>query len=40
MKHPDISKIEEGKKNITLETFACLCKALAIEKIDFKEVDE
>lgn len=34
MKQPDISKIEEGKKNITLETLATLCKALEIKNID------
>ena len=33
MKQPDLSKIEEGKKNITLETLAGLCKALGIKKI-------
>lgn len=37
MRQPDISNIEEGKKNITLETLICLCKALGIEKIDFSE---
>lgn len=30
MKQPDISKIEEGKKNITLETLARICKYLNI----------
>ena len=34
MKQPDISKIEEGKKNITLFTLTRLCKILGIEKID------
>jgi DNA-binding Xre family transcriptional regulator len=34
MKQPDISKIEEGKKNITLYTLTRLCKVLGIEKID------
>lgn len=33
MKQPDLSKIEEGKKNITLETLATLCKALGIRKL-------
>lgn len=31
MKQPDISKIEEGKKNITLETLARICKCLNID---------
>jgi DNA-binding XRE family transcriptional regulator len=34
MKQPDISKIEEGKKNTTLYTLTRLCKVLGIEKID------
>ena len=33
MRQPDISKIEEGKKNITLETLTRLCKCLGIEVI-------
>lgn len=33
MKQPDISKIEEGKKNITIETLAYLCKTLGIKSI-------
>jgi len=33
MKQPDISRIEEGKKNITLFTLTRLCKVLGIEKI-------
>jgi DNA-binding Xre family transcriptional regulator len=33
MKQPDLSKIEEGKKNITLETLASLYKALGIKKL-------
>jgi DNA-binding Xre family transcriptional regulator len=33
MQQPDISKIEEGKKNITLETLARICKYLDIEEI-------
>jgi DNA-binding XRE family transcriptional regulator len=36
MKQPDISKIEEGKKNITLFTLIRLCKVLGIEKIDVR----
>jgi len=35
MRQPDISKIEEGKKNITLETLTRLCKTLNIKKIEF-----
>ncbi|MFH1754010.1 MAG: helix-turn-helix transcriptional regulator [Candidatus Omnitrophota bacterium] len=34
MRQPDISKIEEGKKNITLFTLMKLCRILKIEKID------
>jgi DNA-binding Xre family transcriptional regulator len=34
MKQPDISRIEEGKKNITLYTLMRLCKILDIKKID------
>lgn len=34
MKQPDISKIEEGKKNITLETLTRLCKVLEIKKLE------
>lgn len=33
MKQPDISRIEEGKKNITLETLARICKYLDIREI-------
>jgi DNA-binding Xre family transcriptional regulator len=36
MKQPDISKIEEGKKNITLETLIRLCKVLEIRKVDLE----
>jgi len=32
---PDISMIEEGKKNITIETLFRLCKVLGIKKIEF-----
>ena len=34
MKQPDISRIEEGKKNVTLYTLMRLCKILEIKKID------
>jgi len=34
MKQPDISSIEDGKKNITLYTLLRLCKILEIKKID------
>lgn len=34
MKQPDISTIEEGKKNVTLYTLMRLCKILEIKKID------
>ena len=34
MKQPDISTIEKGGKNITLETLSRLCKVLEIKKID------
>jgi DNA-binding Xre family transcriptional regulator len=34
MKQPDISMIEEGKKNITLETLARLCKVLDIKRLE------
>jgi DNA-binding Xre family transcriptional regulator len=37
MKQPDISKIEEGKKNITLETLARICRCLDIEQIKIKK---
>lgn len=33
MKQPDISKIEEGRKNITLGTLVRICKYLDIEEI-------
>lgn len=36
MKQPDISKIEEGKKNITLLTLSILCKVLEIKKIEMQ----
>lgn len=35
MKQPDISMIEKGRKNITLETLARLCKILGVQKIEF-----
>ena len=34
MRQPDISRIEEGKENITLYTLLRLCKVLEIKKID------
>lgn len=34
MKQPDISKIEEGKKNVTLDTLLRLCKILKIRRIE------
>ncbi len=34
MRQPDISKIEEGKKNITTTTLARLCNILDIKKIE------
>ncbi|RQW79254.1 MAG: XRE family transcriptional regulator [Geobacter sp.] len=34
MKQPDVSKVEEGKKNITLFTLIRLCKALDIKQIE------
>jgi DNA-binding Xre family transcriptional regulator len=34
MKQPDVSKVEEGKKNITLYTLIRLCKALGIKQIE------
>lgn len=34
IQQPDISKIEEGRKNITLETLVSLCKILDIKKIE------
>ena len=37
MEQPDISRIEEGKKNITLGTLARICKYLDIEEIRVKD---
>jgi len=34
MKQPDISRIEEGAKNVTLKTLFFLCKVLDIKTID------
>jgi ribosome-binding protein aMBF1 (putative translation factor) len=34
MKQPDISRIEEGRKNITLFTLIRLCKILGIKKLN------
>ena len=36
MKQPDISRIEEGRKNITLETLTRLCKILEVERLNLK----
>ncbi|MEW6040182.1 MAG: helix-turn-helix transcriptional regulator [Elusimicrobiota bacterium] len=36
MKQPDISEIEQGKKNITLQTLIKLCKILGIKNIPIK----
>ena len=35
MKQPDISRIEEGKKNVTLFTLMRLCKVLGIKSVHF-----
>ena len=37
MKQPDISRIEEGRKNITLSTLSRLCKELDIKKLDLED---
>ncbi|MBM3244824.1 MAG: helix-turn-helix transcriptional regulator [Candidatus Omnitrophica bacterium] len=37
VKQPEISKIEEGKKNITLVTLIRLCRALNIQQVNFKK---
>lgn len=37
MKQPDISRIEEGKKNMTLFTLMRLCTVLGIKKVDVGE---
>lgn len=37
MKQPDISGVEEGRKNITLYTVMRLCRALKIKKIDVEQ---
>jgi len=34
MRQPDISMIEEGRKNITLQTLFRLCKVLGIKRIE------
>ncbi len=34
MRQPDISRVEEGKKNVTLYTLARLCQILEIKTID------
>jgi DNA-binding XRE family transcriptional regulator len=36
MKQPDVSRVEEGKKNITLFTLIRLCKALGIRQIEIR----
>jgi ribosome-binding protein aMBF1 (putative translation factor) len=36
MKQPDISRIEEGSKNVTLKTLFFLCKVLDIKTIDLQ----
>lgn len=36
MKQPDVSKVEEGKKNITLFTLIRLCKTLGIKRIEIR----
>lgn len=36
IKQPEISKIEEGKKNITMATLARFCKVLGIRRISLK----
>ena len=33
MNQPAISRIEEGRQNVTMETLACLCKVLNIKSI-------
>jgi len=34
MKQPDVSRVEEGRKNVTLYTIMRFCKLLEIKKID------
>lgn len=36
LKQPDISKIEQGKANITLKTFIRLCKILGIDSVSLQ----
>lgn len=36
MKQPDISRIEEGKKNVTLFTLTRLCQVLGIKRVDIE----
>ncbi|MFH0940358.1 MAG: helix-turn-helix transcriptional regulator [Candidatus Omnitrophota bacterium] len=36
MKQPDISRIEEGSKNVTLKTLFFLCKVLDIKTVDLQ----
>lgn len=37
IRQPDISKIEEGKKNITLETLLKICKIIGLKEIQVSE---
>jgi len=37
MKQPDVSKIEKGKKNITIETLMALCRVLNIDKLSLQK---
>jgi DNA-binding Xre family transcriptional regulator len=37
MKQPDISRMEEGKKNMTLFTLLRICQALGIQKLDIRQ---
>jgi transcriptional regulator with XRE-family HTH domain len=37
MRQPDISRIEEGKKNITLKVLNRLCEVLDIRRIDLSD---
>ncbi|MCX5681924.1 MAG: helix-turn-helix transcriptional regulator, partial [Candidatus Omnitrophica bacterium] len=38
MKQPDISQVEEGRKNITLYTLMRLCKVLEIERVEMGQI--
>ncbi len=37
MKQPDISRVEEGKKNMTLFTLIRICRVLGINRVDIGE---